>query len=70
MLKLFDFTCDEGHTTEHLVTSDTRQILCPVCGKISTRIISPIKTIFKGHGWVDKDLKWAKDHERAAKPKQ
>lgn len=70
MKMLFDFECEQGHITEHLVNSDVRELECPTCGKISKRVISPIKTIFKGHGWVDKDLKWAKDHEKAAQPKQ
>ena len=70
MRKIRDFMCDEHHITEHYVDDDCRELLCPVCGKISMRIISPVRSIFKGHGWADKDLKWAKEHERAAKPKQ
>lgn len=70
MKMIFDFECEEGHVTELLVNSDVRELPCPVCNKVSTRVISPIKTVFKGHGWVDKDLKWARDHEKAAQPKQ
>ncbi len=64
---LFDFTCPNDHTTEHLVSSDTRELLCPVCGHTATRITSPIRSIFKGSGFPDADNKWAKDHERLAK---
>ena len=63
---LFDFTCSNGHTTEQFVNSDTRETLCTVCGHQSQRVISPISTIFKGHGWPDKDDRWSRDHEKAA----
>ncbi len=39
---------------------------CETCGETAVRIISPIQTHFVGHGWPDKDDRWAKDHERAA----
>lgn len=66
---LFDFTCPNGHTTEHLVSSDTRQLLCPVCGQIAKRITSPVSSVFKGTGFPTADDKWAKEHERLANPK-
>lgn len=63
---LFDFRCNSNHTTEHYVDSDTRELLCPVCGHISMRITSPIRSVFKGFGFPDADDKWARDHEKAA----
>jgi predicted nucleic acid-binding Zn ribbon protein len=63
---LFDFSCDNHHITEHFVTSNTKEVTCPECALTAKRIISPVPTIFKGHGWPDKDLKWAKDHEKGA----
>lgn len=65
---LFDFTCPNNHTSEHLVTSDTRELLCPVCGHIAKRITSPVSSIFKGSGFPTADDKWAREHERLAKP--
>jgi putative FmdB family regulatory protein len=68
-LRLYDFTCTNGHTTEQLTNPDQREVICPVCGHTSRRIISPVSTIFKGSGWPDADDKWARDHEKAAKLK-
>ena len=66
MRRLYDFTCSNNHTTEHYIESDTRELLCPVCGHTATRIISPVLTVFKGTGWADADDKWARRHEKAA----
>ena len=63
---LFDFECKNKHKQEHFADSDTKELICSVCGHTATRLISPVSTIFKGHGWPDKDIKWAKDHEKAA----
>lgn len=65
---LFDFTCQNNHTTEHFTLSTQREIICPVCGHTAQRITSPVKSIFKGSGFPDADDKWAREHEKAAKP--
>lgn len=67
MKRIYDFTCSNNHTTEHYVDTETREVLCSVCGHTAQRIISPVTTIFKGTGWADKDDKWARDQEKAAK---
>ena len=41
-LMLFDFTCPNGHTTEHFTKSDVKEVKCPDCDLMSTRIISPV----------------------------
>lgn len=68
MLKRFDFRCTEcDHVEEQWVDSEDNLATCYECGHTAVRIISPIKTHFKGTGWVDADDKWARDHERAAR---
>ena len=67
MLKRFDYKCTEcNHVEEHWTYSENF-VTCLECGETATRIISPIQTHFVGHGWPDKDDRWAKDHERAAR---
>lgn len=67
MLKRFDFKCTEcGCIDEHWVSSDESLRTCLECGHTAVRIISPIRTHYKGTGWPDADDRWAKDHERAA----
>ena len=68
MLKRFDFQCTEcNHIEEHWIDSLDEYVTCLECGNTAVRIISPIRTQFKGVGWPDADDKWAKDHERAAR---
>jgi len=68
MIKRFDFKCTNcQHIEEQWVHSSDVFATCPECGDTAQRIISPIRTKFKGWGWPDADDKWARDHERAAK---
>lgn len=63
-LMLFDFTCPDGHTTEHFTKSDVKEVKCPVCGLMSNRIISP--TNFRlDHTFPGYYDKWAREHEKA-----
>ena len=39
--RMFDFTCNNSHTTESFVDTDTKEISCSECGEVATRIISP-----------------------------
>lgn len=41
MAILFDFTCEDGHTNEHFVSSETTTVECKTCGKLATRIVTP-----------------------------
>ena len=63
---LFDFSCVNGHTTEHFVESDMRHVVCPECGFKATRIISPI-SFSLDHTLPGQSMKWIKDHEKAGK---
>ncbi len=66
-LRLFDFTCVNGHTTEHFTNPDVREVICPECEAKAKRIISPVRAVFKGTGFPTADDKWAARHEKAAK---
>jgi putative FmdB family regulatory protein len=65
---LFDFQCPSNHTFEAFVPPSVRQATCPDCSQIAERLISapsiklPITGDFPGAA-----LKWAKQHEKAAK---
>ena len=37
-----DFKCSNGHTTEKLIDNKTREIECPVCSEIASKVISPV----------------------------
>ena len=63
-LMLFDFTCTEGHTTEHLTKSDVKEVKCTECGAISNRIISPVSCKLD-HTFPGYHDKWAREHEKA-----
>ena len=63
-LMLVDFTCPNGHTTEHFTNPDVREVQCPDCDLMSNRIISP--TNFKlDHTFPGYYDKWAREHEKA-----
>jgi putative FmdB family regulatory protein len=68
MIKRFDFKCNEcNHIEEQWVDSFDEFASCLECGHTAQRIISSVRTHFKGTGWPDADDAWAKDHERAAR---
>jgi len=69
MLKRYDYRCTKCNAVEEHwnESSESAFATCHICGETAERIISPIRTHFVGHGWPDKDDKWAKDHERAGR---
>ena len=40
MRRMYEFVCEDSHISEALVSSDTREVNCRVCGKKATRIVS------------------------------
>ena len=67
MLRIFDFRCTEGHTTEKLTDSQTQEIYCPKCDSVAQRIISPVRSKLEG---ITGDFPsaadhWARVHEQA-----
>ncbi len=68
MLRRYNFKCTNcHHIEEQWVDSSDEFATCPECGDTAQRIISSVRTHFKGSGWPDADDAWAKDHERAAR---
>jgi putative FmdB family regulatory protein len=68
MLRRYDFKCTNcQHIEEQWVDSEDFFTTCLECGDTAQRIISSVRTHFKGSGWPDADDAWAKDHERAAR---
>ena len=61
MLRLFDFTCVKGHTTEELINPDVEEVSCSECGSTSKRLISPSRFKFNIH-----NDRWARQHEKSA----
>jgi len=55
--------CSEGHRNEYWVERDVREAPCTECSDMASRVITPIRAVFKGSGWPDKDNSWAKAHE-------
>jgi len=68
MLKRYDYKCTVCECVEeHWCYAEEPFNTCTNCGETAQRIISSVRTHFKGTGWPDADDKWAKDHERAAR---
>jgi hypothetical protein len=73
--RLFDFLCEQGHTTEGLVDTEVSEITCKVCGEAAKRLISaprvnlePFSGAFPGayHAWNRKRAeKLAQDRKKA-----
>jgi putative FmdB family regulatory protein len=64
MLRVFDFYCPKGHTSELFVSVDTDETKCPQCEKTAYRIISAPNV--KLEGWSGSfpgaAMKWEKKH--------
>lgn len=73
--RMFDFLCEQGHTTESLVDTEEFKSTCKVCGKEAKRLISapraylePFSGAFPGayHAWNRKRAeKMAHDRKKA-----
>ena len=63
---LFDFICKYAHVNEKLVSSKTKQINCPQCDEVATRVIPAVRCSLdpaSGHfpGATDK---WVRSREQ------
>jgi DNA-directed RNA polymerase subunit RPC12/RpoP len=66
-MKIFiDFKCSNGHTTEKLIDNKTREIECPVCSEIASKVISPVRSLLDpiSGDFVGATMKWARDREK------
>ena len=69
MKRIFDFRCSNTNEVfERLVEAYPHTVRC-ACGAPAKRLISPVKSHLEGisGSFPGAALKWAKDHERAAK---
>lgn len=44
MRAIFEFQCENGHTTEKYIDSECRSITCPDCAKIARKIVSAVRS--------------------------
>jgi hypothetical protein len=66
--RLYDFQCEEGHTTELFIDEEIKLVTCGSCPKEAKRIISPILSLLDpmDDGFAGAKMKWAREHEKAA----
>jgi len=66
MAMLIDFRCDNGHTNEKFVPSETKEIQCPDCSLLARKIISPVRSFLDpiSGDFAGATMKWARDRER------
>ena len=67
-IRVFDFVCNRGHSSELFADEAVKQLMCPLCGEVAHRVISIPR--FKLDG-VSGDFptagdKWARVHTEAA----
>jgi Zn finger protein HypA/HybF involved in hydrogenase expression len=67
--RIFDFRCQGNHTTELFIDVETTSIECPECKEEARRIISPVSCNLDAVSgdFPGATMKWARDHEKAAK---
>ena len=58
---MFDFRCDNGHTNEKFVNSETKEIDCPDCQLKARKIVTPVR-VNGGDSWKE-TRKWSKQRE-------
>ena len=62
-MPLFDFKCEAGHTSEHFVSSDTKEVDCTECSLIAVKQLSSFGTWTEKHNGVSSD-NWVKKREQ------
>jgi len=69
MLRIYDFKCSNDHTHEQFVSTAIEEADCPECGEKAKRIISGGNfTLDALSGdYPGATMKWAREHEKAAK---
>jgi len=70
-MRVFDFTCPNGHTHERFVANGTTEVECETCGQKAAKIIGT--PAIKLEGWSGSfpgaAMKWERDHERRGRTK-
>ncbi len=62
-MPLFDFKCEAGHTSERLVSSDTKEVDCNECGLLAIKQLSSFGTWTEKHNGITSD-NWVKKREQ------
>jgi hypothetical protein len=70
-MKVFDYTCPNGHTHERFTREGANEVTCESCGLVATKVIGT--PAIKLEGWSGSfpgaAMKWERDHERRGKTK-
>jgi hypothetical protein len=63
---LYDFRCEDNHTTESYVSGTVTEQPCKTCSKPAQRIISPVRAMLDpiSGDFPDATRKWAKDRQK------
>ena len=69
MKLILDAKCVSCGNIDEVYGERSDTFRCSVCECDSKAIISPVTVAFKGQGFPGHDMKWARDHERAAQTK-
>lgn len=70
MIRVFDYQCPEGHTSEHFVQAEDEGAQpCHVCGQAAHRMPSAPPCILEGHSghFPGRAMKWEREHEKAGR---
>ena len=62
-MPLFDFKCEAGHTNEHFVSSDTKEVDCTECSLKAVKQLSSFGTWTEKHNGISSD-NWVKKREQ------
>ena len=62
-MPLFDFKCENGHTSERFVSSDTKEVDCNECGLLAVKQLSSFGTWTEKHNGIMSD-NWVKKREQ------
>ena len=62
-MPLFDFKCENGHTSERFVSSDTKEVDCNECGLLAVKQLSSFGTWTEKHNGTSSD-NWVKKREQ------
>ena len=62
-MPLFDFKCENGHTSERFVSSDTKVVDCNECSLFAVKQLSSFGTWTEKRDGISSD-NWAKKREQ------
>lgn len=65
--RMFDFRCEDSHTTERYIDTSIMSVECEVCGERAERTISPVacKLDAISGDFPGESIKWARKHENS-----